>query len=179
MISGLGRGKYVVGDLVYMRDSTKKKGQSPKPPGTLERPLCDICQLCAQYFMRFRGLRQKRIMHHDRLKPYDCEVIPAGVRRQRSEILQKSKDTPDNPIMQEPLHEPEPPASQGSSETESIYSDQEPQKNQDKERKRQPAARRRRKKTWTWTDVRHRRTRDNSREHIKEEKFGSRARYNS
>lgn len=71
-------------------------------------------------------------MHHDRLKPYDCEVIPARVRCQRSEILQKSKDTPDNPIMQEPLHEPEPPASQGSSETESISSDQEPQKNQDK-----------------------------------------------
>ncbi|KAF4095435.1 hypothetical protein G5714_024513 [Onychostoma macrolepis] len=68
------------------------------------------------------------------------------VRRQRSEILQKSKGTPDNPIMQEPLHEPEPPSSQGSSETESISSDPEPQENQDKERKRQPAARRRRKK---------------------------------
>ncbi|KAF4113645.1 hypothetical protein G5714_006190 [Onychostoma macrolepis] len=66
--------------------------------------------------------------------------------RQRSEFLQKSKDTPDNPIMQEPLHEPEPPAFQGSSETESISSDPEPQENQDKERKRQPAARRRRKK---------------------------------
>ncbi len=105
-----------------------------------------ISASCGPVLYEVQGLRQKRIMHHDRLKPYDCEVIPARVRRQRSEILQKSKDTPDNPIMQEPLHEPEPPASQGSSETESISSDPEPQENQDKERKWQPAARRRRKK---------------------------------
>ncbi|KAA0713586.1 hypothetical protein E1301_Tti019623 [Triplophysa tibetana] len=64
-------------------------------------------------------------------KPYDCDVIPARVQRQRSEILRKSKDTSDNPVLLETLQEPEPAAPPGDSETESMFSDPEPQENQD------------------------------------------------
>ncbi len=141
---------------MYMRDSTKKKGQSPKLQAPWKGPFV-ISASCGPVLYEVQGLRQKRIMHHDRLKPYDCEVIPAGVRRQRSEILQKSKDTPDNPIMQEPLHEPEPPASQGSSETERPGTSEEPGQGE----KAAASSSSTQKETWTWTDVRHRRTRDN------------------
>ncbi|KAI7811653.1 hypothetical protein IRJ41_008241 [Triplophysa rosa] len=136
--------KYIVGDLVYMRDSTKKKGQSPKLQPPWKGPFV-ISACCGPVLYEVQGLRQKRVMHHDRLKPYDCDMIPARVRRQRSEILRKSKDTPDNPVLLEPLQEPEPSAPPGGSETESISSDPEPQENQGTAKKRQPAARRRRR----------------------------------
>lgn len=70
-------------------------------------------------------------MHHDRLKPYDCEVIPAWIKCQRSQILQNGKETPDNPIIQEPLLEPEQLATRTQGE-------------QGKERRWQPAASRHR-----------------------------------
>ncbi len=142
MISGLGRGSMLLEIWCICGTVPKKKDRVQKLQAPWKGPFV-ISASCGPVLYEVQGLRQKRIMHHDRLKPYDCEVIPAGVRRQRSEILQKSKDTPDNPIMQEPLHEPEPPASQGSSETGRTRN---LRRNQDKERKRQPAARRRRKK---------------------------------
>lgn len=85
-------------------------------------------------------------MHHDRLKPYDCEVIPAWVKRQRSQILQKSNGTPDNTILQQPHLGPKQLATQSSSAKESISSDPELEEDQDKGGKQQPAARRRKQK---------------------------------
>ncbi len=62
---------------MYMRDSTKKKGQSPKLQAPWKGPFV-ISASCGPVLYEVQRLRQKRIMHHNRLKPYDCEVIPAG-----------------------------------------------------------------------------------------------------
>jgi len=136
---------YSVGDLVYIRDNTKKKGQSPKLQAPWKGPMV-ISACLGPVLYEVQGLRNKRIMHHDRLKPYDCEVIPAWVKRQRSHILQKSNGTTDDSTIQEPQLEPEQLATQDSSETDSASSDLEPKENLDKGKKRQQTARRRRKK---------------------------------
>ncbi|KAK7918651.1 hypothetical protein WMY93_009935 [Mugilogobius chulae] len=46
-----------------------------------------------------QGPKRSTVMHHDRLKPYDGEVIPVWVSRQRSKLLQQCQDP--NPESQE------------------------------------------------------------------------------
>lgn len=77
---------YSIGDLVYIRDSTKKKGFSPK----LQTPWKGPGIVKARYgpvLYEILTQREKKVMHHDRLKPYTSEVIPTWIRRQRHTVL--------------------------------------------------------------------------------------------
>lgn len=79
---------YSVGDLVYVKDDTKKKGLSPKLQAPWKGPLLvSACRGPVLY--EIQGPKNSKIIHHDRLKPYDSEVVPAWVRRQRSKVLQQ------------------------------------------------------------------------------------------
>ncbi|KAL7834773.1 hypothetical protein SRHO_G00290200 [Serrasalmus rhombeus] len=78
-----------VGDLVYLRDTTKQRGQSPK----LQAPWKGPCVVSACYgpvLCEVQGMRHRKVMHHDRLKPYNSEVTPAWIRRWRNQALQCS-----------------------------------------------------------------------------------------
>lgn len=63
------------GDLVYVRDSTKNKGFSPKLQAPWKGP-CVVSACCGSELYEILTLREKKIMHHDRLKPYTSDVIP-------------------------------------------------------------------------------------------------------
>ena len=68
---------YRPGDLVYMRDSTKTKGLSPKLQANWKGP-CIITRKLSDLLFEVR-LNQKgkaTILHHDRLKPFYSDNVP-------------------------------------------------------------------------------------------------------
>ncbi|XP_060758004.1 uncharacterized protein LOC132868818 [Neoarius graeffei] len=85
---------YSVGDLVYMKDDTKKKGLSPKLQAPWKGPFI-VSARRGPVIYEIQGAKRSKIMHHDRLKPYASEVVPAWVGRQRSHVLQQRQDSAD------------------------------------------------------------------------------------
>lgn len=79
---GLGLGVRVI----YVRDSTKEKGFSPKLEAPWKGP-CIVKARCGPVLYEILTQREKKVMHHDRLKPYTSDVIPAWIRRQRHTAL--------------------------------------------------------------------------------------------
>ena len=75
--TGPGFCKYNVGDLVYVRDSSKSKGLSPKlqphwqGPGIILRTLSDLV-----FEIRLNQKGKAKIQYDDRLKPYASEETP-------------------------------------------------------------------------------------------------------
>ncbi|CAL9682111.1 unnamed protein product [Knipowitschia caucasica] len=82
---------YSVGDLVFVKDDTKKKGLSPKLQAPWKGPLI-VAARRGPVLYEIQGPKRSTVMHHDRLKPYDSEVIPVWVSRQRSKLLQQCRD---------------------------------------------------------------------------------------
>ncbi|XP_043972480.1 uncharacterized protein LOC122830832 [Gambusia affinis] len=82
---------YSVGDLVFVRDDSKKKGLSPKLQKLWKGPLI-IAACCGPVLYEIQGPKRRTVMHHDRLKPYDSDVIPVWVLRQRSRLLKNCQD---------------------------------------------------------------------------------------
>lgn len=81
---------YSVGDLVYVKDDTRRKGWSPKLQAPWQGPL--IVSACrGPVLYEIQGRKRCKIMHHDRLKPYDSDMVPAWARRLRSQVLQRSQ----------------------------------------------------------------------------------------
>ena len=69
---------YAVGDLVYMRDSTKTVGLSPKlkqakwtGPCIIQKKLSDLL-----FEIRSKQRGKTKILHHDRLKQYHSDDVP-------------------------------------------------------------------------------------------------------
>ncbi|XP_063040269.1 uncharacterized protein LOC134435312 [Engraulis encrasicolus] len=85
---------YSVGDLVYVKDDTRKKGLSPKLQAPWTGPFI-ISARRGPVIYEIQGAKRSKIMHHNRLKPYTSEVVPAWVGRQRSRVLQQRQDSPD------------------------------------------------------------------------------------
>lgn len=74
-------GSYNVGDLVYYLDSSRKIGLSPKlkrepwkGPYVVSKKLSDLL-----YEISGSQKNKRRVMHHDRLKPYLSDSIPDWV----------------------------------------------------------------------------------------------------
>lgn len=89
---------YEVGDLVYFFDGTKQKGKSPKlnpkkwiGPCVITKKHSDLVfEIC----LKQKGRR--RILHHNRLKSYESDEVPAWMRRLQSKMTEKKDDTPKN-----------------------------------------------------------------------------------
>ena len=103
--TGPGFRKYNVGDLVYVRDSSKSKGLSPKlqphwqGPGIILRTLSDLV-----FEIRLNQKGRTKILHHDRLKPYASEETPRWMLSLRTKLLNSSldkEDTMDNELKPE------------------------------------------------------------------------------
>lgn len=76
---------------MYVKDDTKKKGLSPKLQAPWKGPL--IVSACyGSVLYEIQGLKHSKIIHHDRLKPYDSKVVPAWVKCLRSQVLQWCQD---------------------------------------------------------------------------------------
>ncbi len=89
----LSQNTYSVGDLVYHLDSTKQKGKSPKlnphkwiGPCIITKKYSDLLfEICVKQ----RGRR--RLLHHNRLKPYHSEEIPQWILKFRHDLQLKEK----------------------------------------------------------------------------------------
>lgn len=79
---------YQAGDLVYVRDSTRKRGQSPKLQPPWKGPSL-VTERIGPVLYRVRDKRSSRVLHHDRLLPCSSDVVPAWMRRQRHALLQE------------------------------------------------------------------------------------------
>ena len=89
----IAQNNYEAGDLVYFFDDTKQKGKSPKlnpkkwvGPCVITKKLSDLLfEVCSKQ----KGRR--RVLHHNRLKPYESDEIPNWIRK-----LQKLCKTKEN-----------------------------------------------------------------------------------
>uniref|UniRef100_A0A3Q2QXS5 Integrase catalytic domain-containing protein n=1 Tax=Fundulus heteroclitus TaxID=8078 RepID=A0A3Q2QXS5_FUNHE len=107
---------YNIGDLVYVKDNTKKLGFSPK----LQPPWKGPCIIKAQLgpvLYEILTQRDKKVMHHDQLKPYTSDVIPAWVRRQRHVVLPQCQDVV--PLTKHMTTSPTPTSDDPGSDSES------------------------------------------------------------
>ena len=132
---------YNVGDLIYVRDSTKRKGFSPKLQAPWKGP-CIVKARCGPVLYAILTQRETKVMHHDRLKPYTSDVIPAWIRRQRHTVLSQSQD-PVAPLEQPPIAPP-PAATDHLMDNGLNVPGLDPPRQQGRKGKRQVAARRRR-----------------------------------
>ena len=87
---------YEVGDLVFVRDSTRSKGLSPKlqpnwrGPGIIIRKLSDLV-----FDIRLNQKGTSKILHHDRLKPYASDEVPRWVSNLQGKLGQDKCTKPD------------------------------------------------------------------------------------
>ncbi len=87
---------YKVGDLVFVRDSTRSKGLSPKlqpnwrGPGIIIRKLSDLV-----FDIRLNQKGTSKILHHDRLKPYASDEVPRWVSNLQGKLGQDKCTKPD------------------------------------------------------------------------------------
>ena len=87
---------YGVGDLVYYLDCSRKVGLSPwlkreqwKGPFVISRKISDLL-----YELRWQSKNTKAcVIHHDRLKPFQCDTIPDWVPITRKYFTQKNKQS--------------------------------------------------------------------------------------
>lgn len=86
---------YEVGDLVYYLDSSRKVGLSPKlkreqwkGPFVISRKISDLL-----YELRWQHKTRTRVIHHDRLKPFQCDTIPDWVPITQKYVMQKNKQS--------------------------------------------------------------------------------------
>ena len=130
---------YNVGDLVYVRNSTKKKGFSPKlqPPW---KGLYIVTASCWPVLYEILTQRERKDMHNDRLKLYTNDVISAWIRRQRHKVLPQCQN-PVTPAEQAPK-EQQPMRTDHSSGQGPDETELDPPRTQGMKSKRQVAARR-------------------------------------
>ena len=77
------------GDLVYVRDDARKKGQSPKLKPRWRGPAL-ITEKMGNVLYRVQEGRKERVLHHDRLLPYLADDVPGWIQRRRHALLQVS-----------------------------------------------------------------------------------------
>ncbi|XP_049326794.1 uncharacterized protein LOC125786977 [Astyanax mexicanus] len=80
---------YEVGDLVYIKDSTKKKGLSPKLQPPWKGPLL-ISKCLGPVLFEVRDQRSAKVLHHDRLQPYKSDRVPGWIKRLRHSLQGES-----------------------------------------------------------------------------------------
>ena len=79
---------FEVGDLVYCRDTTRKKGLSPKlNPDKWQGPYVVVRKLSDLLFEIKQNKSQSKVVHHDRIKSYSSEVLPDWVPKMQEKVL--------------------------------------------------------------------------------------------
>ena len=80
---------YEIGDLVYVLDSARKIGISPKSQPVWKGPYV-ISKVISPILFEVTDKRKSFVLHHDRLKPCEDRFVPLWLRRKRSKILNNS-----------------------------------------------------------------------------------------
>jgi len=86
---------YEVGDLVYVLDSSTKKGVAKKLLPVWKGPFLVTGSPSAHLF-HVKGPRRSRVLHHDRLKPFHEEVLPIWIRRARHQLPNDVVSSPED-----------------------------------------------------------------------------------
>ena len=87
---------YEIGDLVYVLDSARKIGISPKLQPEWKGPYV-ISKVISPIIFEVADKRKSFVLHHDRLKPCEDRAIPLWLRRKRSKILNDlDQEDPEN-----------------------------------------------------------------------------------
>ena len=76
---------YEIGDLVYVLDSARKIGISPKLQPVWKGPYV-ISKVISPILFEVADKRKSFVLHHDRLKPCEDRSIPLWLRRKRNKI---------------------------------------------------------------------------------------------
>ena len=89
---------YGVGDLVFVYDGSRKVGLNPKlrsqlwkGPFIIKRKMSDLL-----YELVDHQLSKSKLIHHDRLKPYNSDIFPDWVPNVRKSVLCEVAGTPIN-----------------------------------------------------------------------------------
>ena len=87
---------YEIGDLVYVLDSARKIGISPKLQPVWKGPY-NISKVISSILFEVAEKRKSFVLHHDRLKPCEDCSIPLWLHRKRNKILNNlDKEDPEN-----------------------------------------------------------------------------------
>ena len=87
---------YEIGDLVYVLDSARKIGISPKLQPVWKGPYV-IYKVISPILFEVADKRKSFVLHHDRLKPCEDRSIPLWLRRKQSKILNDlDQEDPEN-----------------------------------------------------------------------------------
>ena len=80
---------YAIGDLVYVRDSTKTPGLSPKLKPAQWKGPCIIQRVLSDLLFEIRSKQRGKatILHHDRLKRYYSDDVPQWMRDLQKNLL--------------------------------------------------------------------------------------------
>ena len=77
---------YEVGDLVYVLDTARKVGLSPKLQKVWKGPML-VVEAISSILFRVANRKKSFVLHHDRLKPCEDREIPLWLKRKRNAIL--------------------------------------------------------------------------------------------
>ena len=77
---------YEVGDLVYLRDESVKKGISKKLRPVFKGPFL-VVKVHSDMLYTIQDRKRQSVIHHNRLKHCEDRYIPLWLRKLRSEIL--------------------------------------------------------------------------------------------
>ena len=77
---------YETGDLVYVLDTAKKVGLSPKLQKVWKGPML-VVEVISSILFRVANRKKTFVLHHDRLKPCEDREIPLWLRRERNALL--------------------------------------------------------------------------------------------
>ena len=77
---------YEVGDLVYVLDTARKVGLSPKLQKVWKGPML-VVEAISSILFRVANRKKSFVLHHDRLKPCEDREIPLWLKRKRNALL--------------------------------------------------------------------------------------------
>ena len=90
---------YNKGDLVLLLDHSRKVGLSPKLQPKWQGPWVVVAQV-GPVIYQIQGQKDKRVVHHDRLKPYTADAVPRWVARTRHRLTQEGSTLPESDASQ-------------------------------------------------------------------------------
>ncbi|CAC5404213.1 unnamed protein product [Mytilus coruscus] len=77
---------YEVGDMVFKLDSTSKVGQSKKLRAPWQGPYV-VIRVLSPVLYEITGRKKEMIIHHDRIKQCDDEIVPLWIKRLRNRLF--------------------------------------------------------------------------------------------
>ncbi|KAL5015456.1 hypothetical protein ScPMuIL_009726 [Solemya velum] len=87
---------YNVGDLVYVIDSSRTSGRSPKLQPQWKGPYV-VSKVVSPVLYEIADQRNRKVLHHDRLKSCSLESVPGWVSRLRRNLASKDLTTDVSP----------------------------------------------------------------------------------